>query len=273
MKPLRDHLSSLPIRATAGELAVDADAGRTPVCERCQGAGWLSARTGENLPYIIPCECTTARIAAREAAQRRQEHELLLARLQQQFGRLAYCTLEDFNIERPYSPVEWAGEVWEPEQQRVLLDYALKRAVDHANGCGGWLYLAGPCGAGKSHLAASIVRARVEAGKTAAYASVPDLLQFIKAGFADGSSDARMNALKTVDVLLLDDLGTENPTEWVMEQLFVLINHRYLHDLTTYITSNVRLDQIPMRIGSRIADLAEEIVMPISDYRKREKAV
>jgi DNA replication protein DnaC len=105
-------------------------------------------------------------------------------------------------------------------------------------------------------------------GQGVTYASVPDLLRFVRRGFGDGAADERLDALMRVDVLILDDLGAENLTAWAAEQLFVLLNARYLADRATVLTSNDRPEALPARLQSRIAEQAQIIWMPISDYRQ-----
>jgi DNA replication protein DnaC len=100
------------------------------------------------------------------------------------------------------------------------------------------------------------------------YASVPDLLRFVRRGFGNGAADERLDALMQIDVLILDDLGAEYLTAWAQEQLFVLLNARYLTDRATVLTSNDRPDALPTRLQSRIAEQAQLIWMPISDYRQ-----
>src|SRR5690349_13333290 len=128
--------------------------------------------------------------------------------------------------------------------------------------------MCGPCGAGKSHVAAAIANHLVIRGQGVTYASVPDLLRFIRRGFGDGAADERLDALMRVDVLVLDDLGAENLSTWAQEQLFVLLNARYLADRPTVLTSNDRPEALPARLQSRIAEQAQLIWMPISDYRQ-----
>lgn len=275
MKSLADDIRAYTPKATAGERAVDPAAGSAPqadVCQRCGGIGWCADRTSQNLPFLVECACMLQKRATRAAQEERQRRDLVLARLQQQFGRLTRCTFETFAIDRPLAPLDWTGEVWTFDEQHQALRYALERSVAHANGAPGWLYFYGPCGSGKSHLAAAITNELACQGQSAAYASVPELLGFIRAGFGDNTAGQRLETLKTVDVLVLDDLGTEQATEWVMEQLFILVNSRYIAERKTIITSNVRLDALPVRIASRIAELAEEIVLPVADYRRRERA-
>ena len=105
-------------------------------------------------------------------------------------------------------------------------------------------------------------------GQGVTYASVPDLLRFVRRGFKDGAADERLDALMRVDVLVLDDLGAENLTAWAAEQLFVLLNARYLADRATVLTSNDRPEALPARLQSRIAEQAQIIWMLISDYRR-----
>jgi DNA replication protein DnaC len=69
-------------------------------------------------------------------------------------------------------------------------------------------------------------------------------------------------------VLILDDLGAEYLTAWAAEQLFVLLNARYLTERATVLTSNDRLEALPTRLASRIREQAQIIWMPISDYRQ-----
>src|SRR6266508_6853616 len=87
-------------------------------------------------------------------------------------------------------------------------------------------------------------------------------------GGGDGAADERLDALMQIDVLILDDLGAEYLTAWAAEQLFVLLNARYLSERATVLTSNDRLEALPTRVASRIAEQAQIIWMPISDYRQ-----
>ena len=97
-------------------------------------------------------------------------------------------------------------------------------------------------------------------GRGVTYASVPDLLRFVRRGFGDGAADERLDALIQIDVLILDDLAAE--------QLFVLLNTRYHSDRATVLTSNDRLEALPARLHSWIREQAQIIWMPISDYRQ-----
>ena len=126
---------------------------------------------------------------------------------------------------------------------------------------------------GKSHLAAAIAIAWADMGLgRAAYASAPALLRYIRSGYKDDSADERLIALQVVDLLVLDDLGTEyhkpgenyGNTESI---LFELIADRYSYDRPTIITSNVVLDDVEPRIASRIRGRARLIYLDNDDQR------
>ncbi len=162
----------------------------------------------------------------------------------------------------------WGGERFPVDLQRQALAQALDDGQCYAEEPTGWLYLCGPCGAGKSHLAAAIANHLAMRGQGVTYASMPDLLRFIRRGFQDRAADEQLDALMRIDVLIRDDLGAENLTAWAGEQLFVLLNARYLADRATVLTSNDRPEALPARLHNRIAEQAQIIWMPISDYRQ-----
>ena len=106
------------------------------------------------------------------------------------------------------------------------------------------------------------------------FAVVPDLLDHLRATFGPQSTvsyDERFELVRSVPLLILDDLGTESATPWVREKLYQLINHRYNYRLATVITTNLRLEAIEPRIYSRLCDPACGVVMTIAaqDYRRR----
>ena len=75
--------------------------------------------------------------------------------------------------------------------------------------------------------------------------------------------------LRNAPLLILDDLGVENPSAWAQEKLFQLLNHRYSHMLPTVITTNADLDMLDPRIRSRLLDdtIIHRIRISAPDYR------
>ena len=131
---------------------------------------------------------------------------------------------------------------------------AYEAALEYAQNPDGWLLLMGGYGCGKTHLAAAVAHyVMVHQRLRAVLLVVPDLLDYLRAAFAPdqaSSYDARFNAIRNADLLILDDLGTENTTPWASEKLFQLINFRYNERRPTIVSSNRNLDDLdPREIG------------------------
>jgi len=179
-------------------------------CPACDGAGYytLAVPVGHvDFGKLLPCAC---RLRAREQrAQQQAAHQAqaLLAELARTLGRLVHAQFVTFDLHRPLIELVWSGATFPVDVQRQALAQALDDAQRYAAQPAGWLYLCGPCGAGKSHLAAAIANHLAMSGQGVAYASVPDLLRFVRRGFGERTADERLDALMAIDVLILDDLA------------------------------------------------------------------
>ena len=149
------------------------------------------------------------------------------------------------------------------------------------------LFLHGEKGTGKTKLAAIIANERARAGIPVLFASVPDLMADIRSSFKDGTTSEAVQAVKNTPFLVLDDLGAEKMTEWVGEQLFCIVNHRYNERLATVVTSNYSPTQViahmatvdargnviddlqGQRIMSRIYGMCERVEIRGADWRMR----
>ncbi|HEU4324049.1 MAG TPA: ATP-binding protein [Roseiflexaceae bacterium] len=152
---------------------------------------------------------------------------------------------------------------------------ALLRSRQYAQNPQGWLVLFGKCGVGKTHLAAAIAN-EIFQHKTphVIIAVVPDLLDHLRSTFGPSSErdyDETFATFCEVEVLVLDDFGTQNTTAWAREKLYQIINHRYNYALATVITTNHEPHEIDERIFSRMSDRAlseEHIIIDAEDYRR-----
>lgn len=166
-----------------------------------------------------------------------------------------------------------------------------KGAVDAArmmvDGEIGGLFVYGVRGTGKTKLAAIIANERTRAGKPVLFASVPDLMADIRASFDGGNTAETVQAVKETPFLVLDDLGSEKMSEWVGEQLFCIVNHRYNERLQTVVTSNYSPTEIighmatvdrrgnviddmqGQRIMSRIYEMCERVEIKGADWRMK----
>jgi len=138
------------------------------------------------------------------------------------------------------------------------------------------IMLVGPVGTGKTHLAIAILQELIKKGHAGAYVTVPELLDEIRDSISSevrGGSAKLMQLVKTIPVLVLDDLGTEKATEWVRERLYVIINARYEDMKPTIITTNCGIEELQERIGertvSRLWEMCKGVVLEGEDRRKR----
>ncbi|NLE45657.1 MAG: ATP-binding protein [Chloroflexi bacterium] len=243
--------------STASSSSTDGPPEPETVCSLCNGIGYL--RSGAPIDHpdfgrLIPCRCRLAKIAEQRAATLRSESDLDV------LGRM---TFDSFVPE---------GHGLSPDK-RANLRWAFEEAVEFAQGPEGWLVLRGGYGCGKTHLAAAIANACIDRGDPVLFTTIPDLLDHLRAAFSPTSDvryDARFENVRTVPLLILDDLGTESSTPWAQEKLFQIINYRYNARLPTVITTNHELEDIPLRLRSRIVDLGLSKIVSIAapDYRR-----
>lgn len=159
---------------------------------------------------------------------------------------------------------------------------AAKSVMEEVSRTGGSVILGGPNGCGKTHLAIACLSEAIAAGRTGVFVLVPELLQEIRSGFNNPGNAVRdiEETVKKVDVLVLDDLGSEKTSDWVGERLFCIIDARYLSRKQTIVTTNAEtMEQLTTLIGdrgdkicSRLYEMTAENKVWLrncSDYRKR----
>lgn len=133
----------------------------------------------------------------------------------------------------------------------------------------------GDVGTGKTTLAMLVSRHALEAGRSVAIYSLPRLLAELRRTFDEGSRHThieRLDRLAAVDLLHLDDLGAENTTPWVLEELYSIINTRYEEQRTVLVTTNVTdpeqlREQIGVRTVSRLDEMCDDI--PLFGHDRR----
>lgn len=176
-------------------------------------------------------------------------------------GALAEKRFEDFQSESPSHTLA----------EQASLKNALSAAIRFAEQPEGWLLLEGGYGCGKTHLAASIGNVRIGHGDEVLFVTSPDLLDHLRGSYGDAEQnyDDTFERLKGVKLLILDDLGVENPSPWAKEKLFQLLNHRYTQRLPTVITTNAEIERLDPRLKSRMQDVdrTSRAVISAPDYR------
>jgi len=205
-------------------------------CRWCKGAGY----TRRDVPYGHPDFGRIDKCACRLAADREKRKQDL--RRFSQLASLEEKTFASFNVLIPG------------------VQEAYARTWEYAHDPDGWLLLIGTNGCGKTHLAAASANTLVEQDRAVLFTTVPDLLDHLRLAYAPTSEvtyDSLYTLMREVDVLVLDDLGAQHATPWAEEKLSQLMNHRYVCDALTIITTNhIRLSGINENIRSRLSDTA-----------------
>jgi DNA replication protein DnaC len=119
---------------------------------------------------------------------------------------------------------------------------AFSEDLEQNLGEGRGLWLMGDTGTGKTTLAMLVAKEALAAGKTVAVYFTPKLLTQIRQTYqatdSEDAYEAFFRRLTSVDLLYIDDLGSERHTDWVVEQLYALINERYENRRSMLVTSN-----------------------------------
>ncbi|NLZ96331.1 MAG: ATP-binding protein [Bacteroidales bacterium] len=144
------------------------------------------------------------------------------------------------------------------------------------------LYFVGGNGVGKTHLAAAIALELINMGTPVIFKTAIELLEEIKKTFDsdEGATEYEiLQAYKNVDLLVIDDLGKESPTDWALATLYNIINDRYENMLPIIVTTNysdVRLirrlskngdPETAKAIVSRLHEMCLGVEMAGVDYR------
>lgn len=110
------------------------------------------------------------------------------------------------------------------------------------------LVVGGPVGVGKTYLALAAARLRHDAGEDVWFVPMVELLDALR----PNGDPAALSAAMDVDVLVLDDLGAERPTDWSAERLYAIVNRRWLEERPTVVTTNLAARELRAEVGDRI---------------------
>ena len=234
------------------------DADPAPGCPRCGGTGFVIVARG-GVEAARPCQC------------RRQRRDELRRQVASIPRRYLHCTLDGFFSQNP-------------THERAL---ALARRVVEEFPAGRYgLLFTGPCGVGKTHLAAAVLRELVESrGARGLFTEFGRLLRRLQDTYDRTAETAARDVIEPVlaaDVLVLDDLGATRTTPWVLETLGLILGERYDQDRLTLITTNLPVeappgtetlaDRIGDRLASRLVEMCWIVPMTGEDFRRRVKS-
>jgi len=213
----------------------------TAVCPRCEGARFVRVTADPDHPDFgrpVACECVRA-----EDQRTRRERLLRYSRL----GALARFTFET---------LQPRGRSSQPEAQARYAQ-AVEAARRFAERPEGWLVITGVPGCGKTHLAAAIVNRAIERGTPALFLSVADLLDQLRASYAEDAEVpyARLlEQIRSAPLVVLDDLDSYAATPWAREKFFQVVSHRFHAALPTVFACDRAPEEIDPRFGARLTD-------------------
>lgn len=133
----------------------------------------------------------------------------------------------------------------ETDEERQAFDFAKNLAEFYKNGGQGNSFMSGPAGSGKSHLSMAILKSYLESGeKTALFVSYSHVVRLIKDSFNNRDSvytqNNIMSLLTNVDLLVMDDIGSENNSDFSEELLTDVLDGR----ISTIITTNLSSEEL-----------------------------
>lgn len=219
--------------------------------------GWDVPVGHEKFGQVDPCVCRTEELAAGA-----RERLYTMSNL----DRLSHLSFDNFST----GGNPKAEFITPQEMESLELAHGAARAFAAAPE--GWLLVEGGYGSGKTHLAAAIANETARRGVPTLFITVPDLLDSLRFAYSDPETtfEARFEEIRSADLLVMDDFGTQNATPWAQEKLFQIVNHRYINKLPTVVTTNLVLDEIEARIRSRLqdADFVHHVRITAPDYRR-----
>ena len=234
-----------------GEEALESAGGSCPVGV-CDGSGFV---VDEATNTATDCACRAARIA-------RARTRNLAGRIPRKYRGVSFDR-------PPVSDIARSA----PEQIRSVRRYvyAIEQNLDAGRG----LWIQGSVGTGKTTLAMLVSKAALDAGRSVAIYSLPRLLNLLRESIdSEGGLLDLLDRLTAVDLLHIDDLGAENRTDWVLEQLYSIVNARYESERAIIATTNLMPDELSERLGartvSRLVEICGDLIPLYGDDMRRE---
>ena len=203
----------------------------TPICTVCSGTGYVGSSM---------CDCLA------ELCRQEQKKELtFLSAGRESFDQFRLDYYSDKPTQAGYVP-------------RVIMEKTYQTCRRYAFGFhekAGNLLFSGNTGLGKTFLSACIARTVADQGYSVVYESAGKLFQTLEKARFEANDENRRAAAKYAecDLLIVDDLGTELPGQFVTAALYSLINDRLLEAKPTIISTNLSEEELVRRYNPQIA--------------------
>src|SRR5271169_2381493 len=250
-------------------------------CTLCRGTGWKMVPRVDGAGLMaVACDCgmveRASRVMERARVPKRYEH----------------CDFESYSTDVGATPAQ-------TQSLKNAMNLTKGFVQNYPMSAEKGLLLTGTYGVGKTHLAVAALKELIARGHAGLFCDYRELLKEIQASYNPASESTEMGILepvRTVEILVLDDLGASKPSDWVRDIVGIVLNARYNENKTTIITTNyldspgtegeaarlpggklvapVREDALEQRIGSRMRSRLFEMCRTVEvfapDFR-REK--
>lgn len=209
---------------------------------QCGGIYEWTVERWSNVPMLCRCAEAVKQRETEKAEQKRQEERERRRKETEAQRKRVVDLLVDSGMKKRFLARRFENFVTDTPGRkkafRIAKEYADNFEAHKANGDG--LYIEGTFGTGKTHLAAAIAIQLMEQGHGVIFRTCDDMLRDIKATFEDSGREEQkiLDRLKRCELLIIDDIGKEQATDWSTAQLYSIINDRYECQRPVIITTN-----------------------------------